>query len=146
MATPAAPFIETWHLAAAAFAEGCESLGDAASLSKDDARPSVAYGFQVLTSGLVQVEALARRYVTTPECVHEGTAKPIVNDPLFRSAALRCATAIDMAAPHLGHPGGRIAATVRRWVETSNPAQARTIAMACDATARMTKTKAGRAS
>jgi hypothetical protein len=145
MATAAAPFTETWHLAAAAFAEGCGCLGDAATLSKDEARPSVAYGFQVLTSGLVQVEALARRYVTAPECTYDGAAKPILNDPMFRSAALRCATAIDEALPHLGLPGKRIAEAVRRWVDSSNPADARTVAMACDATARITKTKAGRA-
>jgi hypothetical protein len=145
MATPATPFTEDWHLAAAAFAEGCGSLGDAAGLSKDDARPSVAYGFQVLTSGLVRVEALARRYVTAPECALDGAAKPILSDPSFRAAALRCAVAIEHAVPHLGLPGKRIASAIHRWIEASNPAEARTIAMACDAAARMTKTTAGRA-
>lgn len=145
MATPATPFIADWHLATAAFAEGCGSLGDAVGLSKNDARPSVAYGFQVLTSGLVRVEALARRYVTTPECTVDGDAKPILRDPAFRAAALGCATAIEEAVLHLGLPGKRIAGAIRRWVEASDPAEARTIAMACDAAARMTKTTAGRA-
>jgi hypothetical protein len=145
MATVAAPFIETWHLAAAAFAEGCGSLGDAAGMEKDEARPSIAYGFQVLTSGLVQVEALARRYVTTPECALGDNAKPIVCDLTFRSAACKCADAIELSVPHLGIPCNRIAVAIRRWVEDSNPAEARTVAMACDAAARIAKTKSGRA-
>lgn len=144
MPAPAAPYIEQFQLGRAAFAEGCGCLSDAAGLSKDEARPALAYGFQVITSGLLQIEALAKRYVIAPECAERSVAKPILADANFRAAALDCAASLEAAAAFIGLPGKRIAAALRRWVDASEPSEARAVAMAADAAVRLTKMKASR--
>ena len=145
MATGATPFIESLQLASAAFVEGCGSLGDAVGMTKDEARPSLAYGYQAMTSGFVQLKALARRYVQMPECANGTAAKPILTDLAFRAAVAECAGKLDAAVHYIGLPGKRIADALRRWVETNTPADARALAMACDAVERMMKMKSGRA-
>jgi hypothetical protein len=145
MATVASPYIELFQLASAGIAEGRGVLTDAADLRGDAVRPLLVYANQAFVSGFIQLEALARRYVSSPECSGAASAKPILSDPGFRAAAGACADQLDQAAPFVGVPGGRIASGLRRWIAETNPAEAHTLAMACDAAARMAKMKAGRA-
>jgi hypothetical protein len=77
MATAAAPFIEVVQLASAGFAEGRSVLADAPDLRGDVGRPLLAWGHQAFTSGFIQLEALARRYISTPECAQRTPAKPL---------------------------------------------------------------------
>lgn len=145
MPAPAAPLIEMLQLAAAAFAEGQSVLTEAAELQEDGARPSLAYGHQTLSSGFIQLEAVARRYISQPECASGTPAKPILADPGFRAAVIACADQLDRSAPFVGVPGRRIAVTLRRWINDNNPIEARLVAMSCDAAARMSKMCSGRA-
>lgn len=137
-------FTEQFRLGAAAFAEGCGSIADANSMTKDEARPSIAYGFQVLTSGFTQIEALARRYATMLES-NDAETRQVLADPLFRAAASECAKKLDESISAIGLPAKRIAAIIRRWIESSDPAEVRALAMAADAAGRASKMKSGRA-
>ena len=144
MATTAQRFTEIFKLAAAAFSEGSGSIADAAAMPKEEAKPSIAYGFQVMTSGFTQIETLSRRYAARLES-EQTEAKRVLADPLFRGAASECADKLDETVPAIGLPAKRIAAIIRRWIETSDPAEVRALAMACNAAHRASKTKSGRA-
>jgi hypothetical protein len=76
MATGAARYIEHLQLASAAFSEGSGSLSDAAGMTGDEARPSLAYGFQAMTSGFVQIKAPVRANARVRER-HGGEANPL---------------------------------------------------------------------
>jgi hypothetical protein len=145
MATVAQPFTEMFLLASAGLAEGQSVLAEAPDVRGEAGRPLLAYAYQAFVSGLIQLEALTRRYVASPECAGATSAKPILSDPAFRAAAIECANGLDGAAPALGVVAGRMSTVLRRWIETSNPADARLLAAQCDTAARMTKMKAGRA-
>jgi hypothetical protein len=144
MASPAKPYSEMFQLAAAAFAEGRGALEDTNGLNRDAVGPVLAYAHQAITSGFLQLEACAKRYANEREC--NGAAnRPILGDPQFRAAVIQCVSQLEEAVPLLGVPAKRIAAALRRWVEDNNPAEARTLAMQCDAAARLSKTRSGRA-
>jgi len=64
MATVASPYVELFQLATAGLAEGQSVLAEAADMRGDTARPSLAYGYQVITSGFTQIEAAAKRYAS----------------------------------------------------------------------------------
>jgi hypothetical protein len=130
-------------LASAGIAEGHASLAET-ELHGDAARPVLAYAHQAITSGLNQLEAVAKRYVATPECAIGTQARPILSDEKFRAAGLDCALAVE-AAGVLGVSGERLAKAVREWIEGNDPTKARAVAMAADAACRMSKMRAARA-
>lgn len=144
MSNAVAPFVGMFQLATAAFAEGVSTLEENAGANPDAAKPALAYGHQAITSGFLQIEALAKRYAGTPEA-SGATVRPILTDPQFRAAGLVCAAQLEGAVPFLGVPAKRMAAALRRWIEGNQPAEARTLAMGCDAAARLSKTRSGRA-
>ena len=121
-------------MASAAFAEAAEASG-----GDKPAKNDAPYVFQMLTSGFIQLGAVSKRYV--------GAADPraILADPRFRAAALACAERVEGVAPMVDPNAARIAEALRRWIETDNPAEARTVAMACDAMGRISKMKGAKA-
>jgi len=145
MGPPATHYTNHFQIASAAFAEGFAVLALAAGVSLDEGRPAIAYGQQAITTGLLQLEALAKGYSATPEYAQRAPARPIMSDPLFRAAGLECAEQLEKGATHLSVAGKRIAATLRTFIEGNDPTQARTLAAQCDAAARMAKARSGRA-
>ncbi len=144
MPGPAAPFIDNLSLAATGFAEGHSVLSEAQGLGVDAARPLVSYGNQLFAGAFTQVEAAARRYLQTTEYLNAGAPRLILSDSAFQAAAQDCAEKLEAAAALLSVAGKRLPPSLRRW--GNNPAEARVIAVGCDAAARLAKTRSGRAS
>lgn len=130
MPYPALPFIEALQLASAAFAEAAGASG-----GRQPAKKDAPYVFQVLVSGFAQLEAAAKRYVAA------AGSRVVIGDPRFRAAALACAERLEAVAPMVDPNAYRAADALRRWIETENPTEALTVAMACDAMGRISKMK-----
>lgn len=145
MSAVAQPYVEGFRLATAAFAKGRAVLSEVRDPKSEAARPALQLGLQCVVSGLTQLEALARRYMSSPEAAGTNGTKPILGDPAFRIAASQCADALDQAPAYIGVAGKEIATTVRAWVGENDPAQAAGLSMLCDAAGRVVKTRAGRA-
>lgn len=145
MATPAAQYVEHFQLAAAAFAEGRDAMTEAGVLDSEAATPLVAHANQTVASGLIQIKALARKYMAA-ERLNPNASRVIISDATFRAAAEKCADGLDEAGPLLPVIARRIASALRKWIEESDPDVARRIVVIADAAARMAKMRSARTS
>jgi len=144
MAISPQPLTNMLRLAAAAFGEAQRSFAECDGMTKEEAKPILGYAWSVTASGLAQVEAMSKQYAGFPECARNEPAKPILSDAQFRGAVAECASTLEPLAASM--PAlGKVAASLRRFVETNNPAEARILAMACDAVSKAAKTAGARA-
>jgi hypothetical protein len=138
------PMTNMLRLAAAAFTEAAKAFEEAAALGKPEGKEALAYAYGVATTGLAQVAAAAKQYVSLPECARNEAVLPVLADTAFRSAVGECASALGGLASAFPL-AARIEASLRRLIEANNPGEARTLAMVCDTAARSAKMSGARA-